>query len=483
MIQSLLIDIAGRFHLVKKSGKWVGPCPQCGGGEQSDKFNIREDGGFKCYGCDFKGDIITWLRTMEGKSCPEAHAAAGVPCRATSCAVYGTCRLGDGSGKMAWPARRTPLTPPAPAKKEALPISQPRQPLTSWQRWATDLQVKAMAAMDGQKATLTWLASRGIDRAAARRFGLGWQAENGKAVRKDIGLENKDGKATLWVPVGLVIPIFTTDGRIHRLRIRRPVWAREKFLPDLKYVWLEGSGNEPLVIRPAAGEKTRGAVVVEAELDAMAIAAAHLEVMVIALGTVRGPVTDALRQELAALPVILVALDADTGQAGKTGAGPQAVAGWRHDFRQAKFWPVPAGKDPGDYVKEHRGDLRAWVEAGLVPPVAVSVPGHEPMLCPVSIPGGGREAIPDSSPVDEPVNCHEVELTDGKIFYVTNDRQTWRALATEGKAVFSGNELARLQAAVAGGTDEERLAAARAALEVKEVFGGAYIRRGESKQP
>lgn len=69
-LYSLLTDIASRYKLRRGSGRYAGPCPKCGGSARSDKFVIQDDGGFKCYGCDFKGDIITWLREMEGKSCP-----------------------------------------------------------------------------------------------------------------------------------------------------------------------------------------------------------------------------------------------------------------------------------------------------------------------------------------------------------------------------------------------------------------------------
>jgi len=136
-------------------------------------------------------------------------------------------------------------------------------------------------------------------------------------------------------------------------------------LSDRKYVWIKGSGNLPMVLRPSG--PARGAVIVEAELDAMAVAAAHKDVLVVALGTVAGGIDVKLRAELEKLPVILVALDADPAKDGKLGAGPASVKRWRRSFRQARFWPMPAGKDPGDFVRDHGGDLRQWVESGLPP--------------------------------------------------------------------------------------------------------------------
>jgi hypothetical protein len=478
-MQHILSDIATTYSLARKSGKWVGPCPKCGGSTGSDKFNIRDDGGFKCYACDFKGDIITWLREMDGKSCPEAHEAAGMDCRSvSSCPASGTCRLGTGTGATRRPARsaRTVTPPPAPREK-ALPIATVKAPEDVWLQWAEAIAASAAKELPGQKAVLTWLAARGIDAAASSRFGLGWLAKNGKVSRAAIGLPpREDGKETIWIPAGLVIRINNQDGTLHRLRIRRPSWAREKFLPDLKYVWIEGSGTAPMVIRPQG--PSRGVVVVEAELDAMAVAAAHQEVTVIALGSVSTGLPPEIKAEIAAAPVILLALDADPGKDGKPGAGPAAIAAWQHEFRQAKFWPVPAGKDPGDYVKTHSGNLHAWVEAGLIPPAKqFAPPAHDAMSIPVGSPKGGEGVENTTAPAPFP-DYRIVTLTDGREIHVVADEGLWKELAAEGKLVFSENEMKRLQVAMAGCGEDERVGMVNAVLDVKGVFSGAYIRRG-----
>jgi len=475
---TILTDIAQRFDLARKTGKWVGPCPKCGGSATSDKFNLRDDGGFKCYACDFKGDIITWLREMDGKSCPEAHEAANLECRSvSSCPAAGSCRLGNGTGATRRPARsaRT-VTPPIAAKEKALSVAKTDQPEEAWLRWANNLVAPAAAELQKQKAVLTWLADRGIDGAAVVRFGLGWQAKNGNVVRASIGLPIEDGKETLWIPVGLMIWIHNQDGSIHRLRIRRPSWAREKFLPKRKYEWIKGSGKAPMVIRPKG--QSRGVVVVEAELDAMAVAAAHQEVTVVALGTVVTPLTTEIKAEIDASPVILLALDADPGKDGKPGAGPAAIAAWRHEFRQAKFWPVPAGKDPGDYVKTHSGNLHAWVEAGLIPQIkAPAAPAHDAMSSPVGSPMGG-EGVDNTATPAAASDYQIVTLTDGREIHVVADEALWKKLAAQGKLVFSENEMKRLQVAMAGASEDERQGMINAVLDVKAVFSGAYIRRG-----
>ena len=126
----LVADIAFRHSLRRGSGRWSGPCPKCGGSARSDKFVIKEDGGFKCYACDFKGDIVTWLREMEGKSCAEAHEIAGLPCLSHTCAVRGTCRFGDGSGRRSVPSRRS-VAPPQ-TQVHSLPVCSGTSPLPQW---------------------------------------------------------------------------------------------------------------------------------------------------------------------------------------------------------------------------------------------------------------------------------------------------------------------------------------------------------------
>jgi hypothetical protein len=183
--------------------------------------------------------------------------------------------------------------------------------------------------------------------------------------RELLGLPPKeDGKKTLWIPKGLVIVIPDRSGRIYRIKIRRPLEERKRFLENLKYYQIEGSGDAPMVIRPVG--KSRGLLTIEAELDGQAAAVSHPQVTIVAFGSTSAPIDAGLRDELAASPVILVALDADPKKDGKAGAGPSKAEDWIAEFPQAKFWPVPSGKDIGEYF-EQSGNIRLWIESGLLP--------------------------------------------------------------------------------------------------------------------
>ena len=457
---------------LRRSGRrYVGPCPECGGSRTSDRFQIRDDGGFKCFACDFKGDVITWLRKKDGMSCPEAHEAAGRECRLFSCPVRGTCRLGDGSGRRGG-SRRRRVARPMRRHSATVPVSEATMPCAAWSAWAASLLESASREMQRHDDAMAWLEGRGIAPAAASRFRLGWLERDDKVARAKIGLPPRDdGKKHLWIPEGLVIPIFDDSGHLRRLRIRRTPASRDRFLPDLKYVWVEESGSGPMVIRPAAGRDPRGAVIVEAELDAMAVAASRGDVLVVALGTVRAGLPDELRRELDRLPVILVALDMDEASGGSSPAGQDAAMAWLSTFRRAKYWPVPEGKDPGEYA-ESGGDIGVWIEAGLPvrPSMTITSPGRQAER--------GNGAGAGEGGAGGGVVAREIVLDDGRSLWVTDDRDLWMEIAGEGKIVFSENELKRLGRACAELAPDKADVLKARVLDVKEVMGVAYIYRG-----
>lgn len=479
-IENIVMSIVDQNGLRRSGKRFVGPCPECGGSPKSDKFQIRLDGGFKCYACPFRGDIITWLTKREGLSCPDAHDKAGKECRInTTCSVAETCRHGKATGsspKKQFTRKKKQAIPYSSTfagreKIAQLPTLNPSFPAAKWVGYFTTIAENANATLLSNQEQLAYLASRGIDQAAVSRFGLGWLNHQYQVPKKAIDLPIDDGKEKLWVPGDLLIPIMKKSS-IHRIRIRRTPESRAKFLKDLKYCWIKGSGNLPLAI-PAMHDRPRGAVIVEAELDGFAIAAAHPDVVVVALGTIDGGIDPLLHTYLTSLPVILVALDAEQ-------KALNLMAAWKNAFSTVKFWPTPSGKDAGEYYQQG-GDLKEWIEAGLPPKLpsaaSPSAPGQDGPLSPArKLNGGeGEEGLQGEG---EREDVTEIELSTGKIIYLVNEKNhVWDEMSAKGMAVFTRYEMERLKAATSTMNDEERVAAAAAVIEAKEMFGG-YISRG-----
>ena len=83
-------------------------------------------------------------------------------------------------------------------------------------------------------------------------------------------------------------------------------------------------------------------VIVEAELDAMLIARhAGSLTGVVSLGSAMNKPGSSVFYNLKKTLRILVALDYDQ-------AGQKAWSWWSQNFKNAKLWPVPDGKDPGE---------------------------------------------------------------------------------------------------------------------------------------
>lgn len=352
--------IAAKYGLRRSGSRHVGQCPECGGSTSTNRFVLFDDGGYKCFSCGIGGDRIKWLRSIEGLTCRQAHDQEGASCSPT-CPVYASCRDGQPAPKR----HRQPLSVPESGQQRTVKVEPSNAPNPLWVEWGWALVERSHATLAKMPEQIAWLEARGVTRAQIDAMQLGWIGHDFRERFAAIGLPNDGDKIELWIPSGMLIPMFDPrDGRLLQLRVRRDDVARGKFLPDLKYYELKGSAREAMVL----GAGSRGLVMVEAELDAAAIAAAHPGVRVLSLHAAGRGISPWQHRMVQQAPVVLVALDADGMRPdGTPGAGQVAAKAWLASYRQARYYPVPAGKDPGDYVKDHGGDLRAWVEAGLPP--------------------------------------------------------------------------------------------------------------------
>ena len=346
-----------------KGGEYHSSCPACGGG---DRFHIwptqGEDGSFWCRNCDKAGDAVAYLRLYEGMACSAAHATLGRVCTSSTCSKIGRCRQGAGG------ARREDGNTAAPVQHrgQKWTPSQAQAPESLWREHAEKLVASAHKALLASPDSLAYLAARGLPLEAVKRYSLGWLGKDNYRTREAWGLPTElkaNGKSKkLYLPAGIVIP-FHIEGQLHRLRIRRDVVTGD----EPRYYWVPGSGNDVVVINPDA----RAFVVVESDLDGLMVdhAAGDL-VGSVPLGTCSAKPKELAVQILRNSLAILVALDFEPRQNKQTGRienpGGQATKWWLSNFPQARRWPTPVAKDPGE-AYQVGVDIRTWVVAGLPP--------------------------------------------------------------------------------------------------------------------
>lgn len=355
-----VLDLAGhhvqpRKKASTKGGEYHSACPGCGDGgkgRDSDRFHVwpqenQGEGSYWCRQCGKAGDGIQFLRDFEGVTFREACDRLGkkidrpMPYRAPEVPPTRT------PGQAPW-------IPPDPTPPPSRPWRDKAAALVDWAY--NNLMQTDKNPVPGALECKKWLQARGINEFGIKHFRLGWNpGREGKdlfrhrntwglpPVLKDNGREKR-----LWIPRGLVIPLRFQD-QIHRIRIRRQK-------DDPRYYVIPGSDMRCLITHPPKPE--RAFIIVESELDAILIDNEASDMVgAVALGNSSRKPDLTTWRTLQAAVVVLVCLDYDQ-------AGEKARGWWSQNLRQAKPWPVPKGKDPGE-AYQAGVDIREWVKAGL----------------------------------------------------------------------------------------------------------------------
>lgn len=471
----MLLSLVQKHVPMRKVGnEYHGPCPKCGTSNEknphlSDRFTVKgDDEHWFCRNCG-SGDLVSYLRVFEGKSCPEAHEELGRKCESTTCPVKHTCRVGRGEG--AAPRRRderrdTPALPEE--KKTEFHPDKPQTPQEIWQEHAEKLVNYAHEQLINTPDQLAYLAGRGLDLEYIKTHRFGWLARDEYRARVAWGLpaEFKDGKPKkLWLPKGIVIPTYA-DGVIHRIRIRKHELRGEN---DIRYYWVPGSGNDVVILNPTA----RAFVVVEADLDAHLVNCLAGDLVgAVPLGTASANPREGAYTILSQALCILVALDYDPGQ-DKNGnymnPGGKSSQKWFRMFPRAKRWPVVGAKDPGDAFKAGL-NIRNWVIAGLPPAMTINLRQKPKDQAPQAEAPAVQEtpAAPasEAKAFDPGQHVTQIKSHDGRPIYYTDHQATYDRLAAEGKIVVNSREIEVIR--TSGATKEQ----AAVFLNAKEIFGG-----------
>lgn len=360
-------------------GEWHSSCPGCGGDDRqgkgkSDRFQIwpnRTTPGphYYCRQCGAHGDSIQFLRDFDGKSYKEACAILGINPADTT--------------KTFIPYRLKSTPRPNMPVDTAFTPRQTEMPAELWMAKATIFASWAHQQLEESAEGRSILASRGLTMETAKRYTIGYNPGDKDhdlyRDRTSWGLDKPtDGKRhPLWLPRGLVMPLYDAGGRVIQLRIRRRAQDLAANAPHLKYQMVEGGAHATMILEPQAQALT----VVESGLDAYLVAQEGRGLTGAATTWNAQAKPDAAACEVLAAKIrLLIALDSDE-------PGERASVWWLNQYRTARRLATVGYKDPGDAM---RGgvDIRAWLKSGLPP--AITMYDLEPLACSTQGQGGGE---------------------------------------------------------------------------------------------
>lgn len=322
------LEKKGLTATAKTSREYCAPCLFCGGEDRFLFWPDRER--FFCRGCGKSGDIIDLLRS-EGFDYFEARGLAG---------------------KNAGLLKLTP--------GDSYKVKDFAEPQQEWKRQAKSFITASCDRLLSGDEPLKWLTEkRLITKDSARRFMLGWNNQNRYSDRRKWGLSAEKNAAghdkKLWLPRGLVIPRYSSNGNLTGLKIRRPDSDLESSL-SVRYVFISGGLRSPAFY----GQLKSSFIIVESELDAVLLwQEAGDSVTPIATGGAMGKPDKPIIEILSQAQKLLVSLDRDQ-------AGKRMARNWLTTFSPALEWPIPKtfGKDHTEAMINGL-DLSQWLKTGL----------------------------------------------------------------------------------------------------------------------
>lgn len=327
-ILALVESELGPYHA--KQGQWYAwPCPFHS--EKTPSFKVNPTTrSWRCFGaCQKSGNAIEWIGAYK------------------SIGFKDSCRYLE---------RYIRSHPTVAVSRLPAPPSRPRPVADRWQRQALALvqasEERLWNPRAGQEA-LNYLRQRGFSDETIRKARLGYNTGH-KEERTAWGIPLDGYTDYVWIDNGIVIP-FLTGGTPQRVNIRKYPKIECASRREHKYKVLSGSAstlyNEDR-LNPA-----RPAILTEGVFDALSVQQAAGDLLVsVATDSIGGARTQLWIDRLAALPLVLVAYDADE-------AGDRASEYWLEKLPNAKRLR-PLLDDPNAML-EAGTDLRSWVQDAL----------------------------------------------------------------------------------------------------------------------
>ncbi len=345
-------EVIGAYVSLRKRGSdLVGLCPFHG--ENSPSFHVHPDKGFyKCFGCDAKGDVFTFVQKHENLGFPDALRLLAK-------------RVGVALEE------EDPRAARARSEKEA--IYHANDVARAW------FHRMLLDEREG-RAARAYCEQRGIARETIERFALGyapegWEGLVGELRRNGVELELA-ARAGLLKPSQrggfydfyrgrLMIPTFATTGETIAFGGRALGDAEPKYLNTATTpVYVKGRYLYALNAARRAAAKEDALIVVEGYLDCIALHQAGFTNAVAALGTAFTP--EQAREVRKVASRALLCYDAD---AAGVEAALKSIEALAAEGVSAWALRIPDGKDPDEFVRRNGADA---FRALLAKPVAAT---------------------------------------------------------------------------------------------------------------
>jgi DNA primase len=334
--RTTLSTLIGRSIKLQKAGReWKAPCPFHK--EKTPSFYVNDEKAFyHCFGCGVHGDAIRWLTDQRGLPFMDAVK-----------------ELADAAG-IEVPAP----DPRAQAKAErATGLYDVTAAAQSWFE-------EQLAGLEGAEAR-AYLERRGITDATRRKFGFGYAPDARGKLRtalRDFGNEKLIEAGLLIQPEDeerepydrfrgrLTFPIRDRRGRVIAFSARILGAGEPKYLnsPDTP-LFDKGRSLFNIDKAAAASRQADRVIVVEGQMDVIALDQAGIGEAVAPLGTAVTDMQLELLWRLAPTPVLCF----DGDSAGQKAAIRAALRALPHvgPGRSLAFATLPAGQDPDDLVR------------------------------------------------------------------------------------------------------------------------------------
>jgi DNA primase len=342
-----MVAVVSQYVQLKRVGRrWQGLCPFHA--EKTPSFSVNaEEHFFMCFGCQKKGDVITFVREME-------HL--------------------DFVGAVEWLAAKTGYTLHYTDRQQGEGRKRRARLIEAMERAVAWYHERLLSSDDAAKAR-AYLRSRGLDGETVRRYRIGWAPDEWDALctalalpadtLRDTGLGfvNRRNRAQDTFRARVLFPILDPQGD--------PIGFGGRVLPGssdpAKYkntpetaLYAKSKVLYGLSWAKASIVATDTAVVCEGYTDVIGLARSGVESAVATCGT-------ALTEEHVRLlrryaKRFVLAFDADS--AGQAAADRFYAWERAHDL-EVFVAALPAGVDPGDLAQRDAAALRAAVEGAI----------------------------------------------------------------------------------------------------------------------